>query len=423
MGILGLKNSGERKELTVEQMINFFLYTLIYLLPFIYSPFGSESYYFPKAIFLWIISLIILILLLKDRKVKLDTITKVVIIFLVLIAISTIFSMDFTRSIVGGRRRYEGLLSFLSYGVLFIAAKNYLKITKRSINIMMILGAIMSIYGVFQFYGIDPVPRDYFHSTLMECYGFIGHRNFFSSYLLILLGISISVFIFYDVKNYLIYSLIFFAALVGTMTRGGWLSLAAVCFIGLFFILKRKNALKRAIIIVISFTCIFFAMNYFKDGEIKDRFETIKEDISDVTHSSGSGRVAIYEASTYIIKSKPLLGTGPSNFWEGIKEFAPSSGFWWNEQPNVIVDKAHNEYLNIAATTGIPSLIAYILLVILILKKVFENKDDDKFKVLVIVILGYLIQALFNISVVSVAPIFWVILGVSSNPKIIKEIK
>lgn len=417
-----VKMNENRKELSNKQMINFFLYTILYLMPFMYSPFGNESYYFPKAILLWIVSLIILIIMIKDKNINIDLIIKVLGLFILLILISTIFSMDILQSIFGGFRRYEGVITFISYAVVFIAAKNYLELNKKNIEIFLILGLVMSVYGVSQFYGFDPFPRDSFHSTLMECYGFLGQRNFFSSYLLILLGISISLFIFWGKYKYLIYSCTYFSALIGTMTRGGWLSLAVFCFIGLFFIIKNKEKLIRAVIIVALFVSIFFIMNFFKGGEVKDRFDTIKTDITDVTHSSGSGRIAIWDASTYIIKEKPILGTGPSNFFKGIMEIVPKEGFWWSGS-NVIVDKAHNEYLNIAATTGIPSLIAYLMLIFLIIKNVWENISDDKFKVIFIVILGYLIQASFNISVVSVAPVFWIILGVGANEKIINSIK
>ena len=76
------------------------------------------------------------------------------------------------------------------------------------------------------------------------------------------------------------------------------------------------------------------------------------------------------------------------------------------------VDRAHNEYLHIAAVTGIPALICYLLMLFLItinnIKFIFKDKIQTA---LLFGVLGYLIQAFFNISVVSVAPIFWILLG------------
>lgn len=412
----------ERVDLTNEQMINFFLYVIIFGLPYVYSPYGSDSYYFPKAIFLWIVGFILFILFIKEKDYKFNLSSKISIIFGITIFISTIFSLDRIQSLKGGEMRWEGLITILVYILLFILSSKYIRISKNIIKVFMILGAIMSVYGILQFYGIDSVPRDPFHETLKESYGFIGHRNFFSSYLIILLSISISTYIFYKKRSYFIYSLLYFAALISTMTRGGWMTLGVVCFIGLIFILKRKDCIKRAILILISFIIIFGVINYTKQGTVLNRFNTIKEDVTDYSDSSGSGRGAIWRASLYTIKKYPLLGSGPASLWNSFKKDLPEDDGWWWSNGYTIVDRVHNEYLNYAATSGIPSMIMYIFIILISMKNMLINIRDDKFKIMFLVILGYSVQAMFNISVVGVAPIFWIILGIASNPKIIKEI-
>jgi putative inorganic carbon (HCO3(-)) transporter len=76
------------------------------------------------------------------------------------------------------------------------------------------------------------------------------------------------------------------------------------------------------------------------------------------------------------------------------------------------VDKAHNEFLHIASVTGIPSLIIYLsmLVVIFIQNGKFLFKENMK-TLLLLTILAYLVQAFFNISVIAVAPIYWILLG------------
>jgi putative inorganic carbon (HCO3(-)) transporter len=58
----------------------------------------------------------------------------------------------------------------------------------------------------------------------------------------------------------------------------------------------------------------------------------------------------------------------------------------------------------------------------MVFTKIINNIRDDKFKVIFIVLFGYVVQANFNISVISVAPLFWIILGIGSNSEIIKKI-
>ena len=63
-----------------------------------------------------------------------------------------------------------------------------------------------------------------------------------------------------------------------------------------------------------------------------------------------------------------------------------------------------------ATSCGVFSLILYIILIALIIIKLIKNRGGNN-KVLVLIILSYLIQAFFNISVIAVAPLFWILLG------------
>jgi putative inorganic carbon (HCO3(-)) transporter len=82
----------------------------------------------------------------------------------------------------------------------------------------------------------------------------------------------------------------------------------------------------------------------------------------------------------------------------------------------VTIDKAHNEYLHMAAVTGIPSLLIYLFLIVLIFWRNIPLMLKDKSKIIVgLAVIGYLIQAFSNISVIAVAPIFWIILGFFSS--------
>ena len=78
---------------------------------------------------------------------------------------------------------------------------------------------------------------------------------------------------------------------------------------------------------------------------------------------------------------------------------------------NDYFDKAHNEFLEYAASGGIFTVISYISVLILILFGLFKNIKDDKFKILFIVVFTYIILSIFNISVIIVAPIVWILLG------------
>ena len=83
-----------------------------------------------------------------------------------------------------------------------------------------------------------------------------------------------------------------------------------------------------------------------------------------------------------------------------------------------IINNAHNEYLHIAATMGIPALIVYLLFLGSILRGKLKYMFQDKVTfTLCLVIIGYLTQALFINYTLGIAPLFWMILGLADNPQ------
>lgn len=71
------------EELTKEKLVNMLIYLLLWILPFFMvtreTGKGTE---FGKGIFAIVISVIILIVIVKDRKIKIDLISKIALIYL-----------------------------------------------------------------------------------------------------------------------------------------------------------------------------------------------------------------------------------------------------------------------------------------------------------------------------------------------------
>ncbi|GAA0727117.1 O-antigen ligase family protein [Clostridium malenominatum] len=134
----------------------------------------------------------------------------------------------------------------------------------------------------------------------------------------------------------------------------------------------------------------------------------------------GSSRGYIWSRSIPLLKNTIVKGYGPDTFaayfpqqdFKG-KMYAYYGDMWQ------IVDKPHNLYLQTALSTGILSLIALLALFgMYIVKSIslyFKSEYDDFLSIagvsIFIAVCGYLGAGLFNDSVVSVAPVFWIILG------------
>ncbi len=120
------------------------------------------------------------------------------------------------------------------------------------------------------------------------------------------------------------------------------------------------------------------------------------------------------ERSIDMIKEHPLLGVGPDMMAKiQISDM---------ETMTDSIDRSYNEYLYIAATRGIPSLILYLALlgitVYRLVKdlKQFVNDREKWFRpALLTAVIAYSVQAYFSVSAVTVAPFFWLLMGISHS--------
>ena len=119
---------------------------------------------------------------------------------------------------------------------------------------------------------------------------------------------------------------------------------------------------------------------------------------------------------THHIIHYPILGVGPDNLHKGIFENLTETSINFILRAKVSIDKAHNEYLHIAVTLGIPALVIYLIFLCMIVFPKLKNiLKQEKTFINLSVIISYLAQAFFNISTIGVAPLFWLALGLLDN--------
>ena len=146
-----------------------------------------------------------------------------------------------------------------------------------------------------------------------------------------------------------------------------------------------------------------FIANYDIKSEISTIFKTPVEQI-------GNGRLTIWKNSIPLVKKYWLIGCGLDNF----KKAYPNWG-------SVKFDKAHNVYLQISITNGIPALILFLTLLFIVFLKGIKSKSGFLIPIYMAFI-GYSIQAFLNISVIDVAPYYFIVIGLILSEKQDKEI-
>ena len=131
-----------------------------------------------------------------------------------------------------------------------------------------------------------------------------------------------------------------------------------------------------------------------------------------------SSRGYIWSRTIPLIKKNILIGSGPDTFVFDFPQHDIVGKLKFHDSPYVIVDKPHNFYLQTIINTGLVSLLILLTLFgyyfFRTIKFLLHNKTFFTLQLgLASGIVGYLISSLATDSVVSVAPIFWIIFGLS----------
>jgi O-antigen ligase len=143
-----------------------------------------------------------------------------------------------------------------------------------------------------------------------------------------------------------------------------------------------------------------------------------------VTGSTVDIRLAVWKGTLNLIKDHPLLGTGPETFAYSFLLYRPvelnQTAEW-----EFLYNKAHNEYLNLAACTGLLGLTTYLLLVGKFIwwntREFMQIKANERKcaneRILRAGIfagwMGVLVSDFFGFSVVTTSLLFWLFMALS----------
>lgn len=132
-----------------------------------------------------------------------------------------------------------------------------------------------------------------------------------------------------------------------------------------------------------------------------------------------SGRGYLWARTIPLLKDYALIGSGPDTFTVVFpqKDYVAASKMGYDK---MTVTKPHDLYLQIGTQTGVVSLIAFLTLNLLYLleclKVYWKNRADSFLEYIgmafMIAIIGYLISGIINDSTITVAPIYWCMMGI-----------
>ena len=361
---------------------------------------------------LLIINILIIVILFFKKKYIKNKIDIFLLLIILFACLSTIFAYNPMKALFGEWMRYEGLFTICYYiSTLFLTS--FIKKEDRKIVVYFILifGFIQCIFGICQKLNLFNVPTRIVNNSRWAA-GFTNNRNFYCTIMLICISYSIGLYIESKDKLkmtiYLILSYIYAIGLLISKARSCMLGLIFIMIILFIYSLKNKY-IKKYIVLFLTIVFSFVLMQLVNLTPVIDYFNKTTSEVSEIvkgntSSSLGTRRIGLWKETIKLVPKYIVHGVGIDNF-ANIKDgnaIRSEKGYF---------DKAHNEYLQILATMGIFSLISYLCVHFIIIKNGIKTTFKNKEIYYLLPVIGYLIQAQFNISTIVVAPIFYIALG------------
>jgi O-antigen ligase len=339
------------------------------------------------------------------------TVTVLVLIFILSLLVSTMLTDSLIVGLIGETQRRNGFLAYLGLAIILLYASRSLNISNidKVYKIGIIVGVILSTYGVFQINGEDFIAWDNPYNSMIST---LGNPNFASSMLavLMLLGIYGTVLksISLPFKMLSVYLLVLGSiAIIASDSRQGIL----VVFFSVVFYLSTYSFIKNKLLgVLVTFIstvgAVFALLGMLQKGPLT----------SLLYKDSVSVRGYYWRAGLEMFKDSPLTGIGVDRYGAYFKEFR-EVGYPLKYGFEITSSNAHNTFIQLFATAGVFVGIAYLALVSLIffsgLSLIRKCNPEDKKIVLGLLStwVGFQAQSLISIDNIGISIWGWFLSG------------
>lgn len=387
---------------------------LIFLLPLIFDP-NLQDFVLIKIIFLRLTTLFLIFLWLwevfKNRAIvwKVTPINRWLFLLAIFSLAASFTSIHKLTSFFDSYIIHDGFFLHLNYLVLFFLTINFFK--KEEIHLILwaifLAGANVAQFGFLEF-----IKLAFFLFGLPSPWGIystVGFHNFSGAYLAMSLLAGLGLY-FETSKKWLRYlivttlPLIFLGLmLTQSFSAGFGFGLGFLVLFGFAFV-KKQIPLKKILAVVFLFfflILLIFPLINLKMPLAKQIFR-LKID--------WALRVETWKATLKIIRDHQALGIGPDTF-ELIYPRYQTEKFALISGGRTITHLAHNEFLDVAVSRGLPALLIYLAIIFQVFRHGFGQNFSFKSAAVFGAIICYLGQNLFSFGEVSITSTFWVLVG------------
>ena len=317
---------------------------------------------------------------------------------------------ELSQQLYGVIGRQTGLILHLGLFGLLIAGNLFASqsLLISSMRIFKISGVIISSYGLIQIFDLDPLT---WSSNPGWVAATLANPNFFSSFMGMLVCVTLPYII--SAKKisskfiYLILVLICVFIIIKTSSQQGIILVLLGVAITLYFYIKSKNLPKGWLWSYASLAVLGF-MVLLLDIFQKVPWEPI------LYKASVSARGDYWRAGLAVIEKHPLTGVG----FDGLRE-----QFGLVREPisltrgdQLDLDAAHNVYIDKGIAGGVPLLILYLIMVVIVafaVKKLASNMSSFRPELVAVIScwIAWAVQGIISIDNVGLASWGWYLSG------------
>ncbi|MCL4390077.1 MAG: O-antigen ligase family protein [Patescibacteria group bacterium] len=396
--------------------MEYLYYLLFFLVPLIFTAANSELFEFNKMVLVYSLTVIIaaawLVKMIRLKKfVYRHTPLEIPLLaYLLAHLLSTIFSIDPHVSVWGYYSRFhEGLLASISYALLYFAAVSNLRREHviKMLTAAFVSAAVVSFWAILEHFGHSFsclfITGDFNDACWVQdvagrVFATLGQPNWLAAYLDVIILTAVG-FLRSKKTNLPTYLLlvISLAALWFTKSRSGLLGLGAGAAVFFLLVWKSDIKLKALVCAAVLLVGSFWGWQQFQklvaaptaggSGGVTDS-ETI--------------RLPVWEGAIKVWQRYPVFGSGVETFGYSFYKDRPASKNLDSEW-DFLYNKAHNEYLNMLATTGTVGILAYLALIGAVLWFLRKNPA------LLAAYISILVTNFFGFSVVIIGLFFFLI--------------
>ena len=281
-------------------------------------------------------------------------------IFLLALLIDLITTDVKFNGLFGTYQRRTGLLAYLGFAVLFMAAMKFTKLEcARTLQLVIFATAsLMTIYGLMQHFHHDFVKWNNPYNPILTT---LGNPDFSSAVLGIFVVSAFGLFMNFEASKVnrfasagigiLMLVIIKFSA----VTQGFLAAVVGCGFIFLVWAYQKSKLFGRAILGVGLLGGILMILGTLQVGPLtKYIFKT------SVTY-----RGDYWRAGFRMLKAHPIFGVGLDRFGAYFGQYRDATQVL-RRGPNVVSNAAHNVWIQLAATGGLLLLLSYLALMVFV---------------------------------------------------------